>query len=221
MGGGAHSLAQRQRLRRPQPMSSETTHAHAAERVADSLGDVRSWSAEALLPAVYDELRRLARTHLAQLAPGQTLQATALVHEAWIRMTGREDPGWECRAHFYGAASRAMRNILVEQSRRKARLKRGGAWSRRDGLELDVQVGDGPPGGAARLGAGSADLLALDEALTRLEALHPLGAQVVSLRFFVGLTVDEVARSLGLSVRRIERAWRLARSWLQREVAGD
>lgn len=190
-------------------MTTESTHSSAAGRVAAALRGERAWSADALLPAVYDELRRLAGTHLAQLAPGQTLQATALVHEAWIRMAGPGDPGWECRAHFYGAASRAMRDILVEQARRKSRLKRGGAWTRSASVEI----------AAPEPGAEPADLLALDEALTRLEAFHPLGAQIVSLRFFAGLTVDEVARSLGLSVRRVERTWRFARSWLQREVA--
>ena len=200
-------------------MPTGFTTARASDQVAASLGDGRTWSADALLPAVYEELRRLAHSHLAQLGPGQTLQATALVHEAWIRMTGPADPGWECRAHFYGAASRAMRHILVDQSRRKARLKHGGTWKRRSSLE---------PGAYAELGepdlhdpAQADELLALDGALERLERVNPLGAQIVLLRFFAGLGVDEVARSLGLSTRRVERLWRFARCWLQKEMERD
>lgn len=167
-------------------------------------------SARDLLPLVYDELRRLARRRLAHLQPGQTLQATALVHEAWIRVIGEADPQWDCRAHFFGAAAKAMRNILVEQHRKKKSLKRGGDRLRVDEEEASPVTIDPPVD----------DLLALDEALKRLEKKDRIKAEVVMLRFFTGLSMPEVAEVLQLPLTRVEREWRFTRSWLQREMAG-
>jgi RNA polymerase sigma factor (TIGR02999 family) len=175
-------------------------------------------AAEQLLPLVYEELRRLAAQRLAQEKPGQTLQATALVHEAYVRLTANQaDPGreaagesrgaWHGRGHFFAAAAEAMRRILIEQARRKGREKHGGGLRR---VELD---------GACRL-ADSPDpnLLALDEALTRLEAADSLAAQIVKLRYFAGLTMPETAQSLGISLRQAERNWTYAKAWLHREL---
>ena len=173
-------------------------------------GPAEARPAAELLAAVYDDLRRVAERRMSTLGPGQTLQATALVHEAWLRVSGRRDSRWDGRAHFFGAAARAMREILVEQARRRSSLKRGGAWQRVDPGEIALAVE------APELG----DLLALDEALARLEEQDPLKARIVMLRFFAGLTMLEVAEVLGLPLVRIEREWRFARSWLQREVAG-
>jgi RNA polymerase sigma factor (TIGR02999 family) len=167
-------------------------------------------AAAALLPRVYDELRRLAEARLRRLPPGQTLQATALVHEAWLALVGRGDPGWSGRGHFFGAAARAMREILIDQARRKAALKRGGELARAD-LDLDLQPADGLPG---------EDLLALDAALTRLEHAHPDRAQVVLLRWFAGLGEAEIAEVLGVTPRTVERAWRFARAYLHAALSG-
>ena len=166
-------------------------------------------AADELLPLVYRELRALAQQKLSRMAPGQTLQATALVHEAWIRVLGGGDPGWECRAHFFGAAAQSMRNILVEQSRRKAALKRGG--DRRRVLAVDEEPAVSGP---------DVDMLILDEALRDLEARDPLKARLVELRFFTGLSMPELAEVLGLPLTRVEREWRFTRAWLQRRVDG-
>ncbi len=182
-------------------------------RIAEILGAAAKdepRAATELLPLVYDELRRMARYQLAQGGRGQTLQATALVHEAWMRVVGTSDPGWECRAHFFGAAARAMRNILVEQYRRKGRLKR-------DGKRVHLSEGDDP---RIEIEQKLDDLLMLEEALTRLEKKDPLKARIVELRFFTGLTMPAVAETLGLPLTRIEREWRFTRAWLAREVDG-
>lgn len=182
-------------------------------RIAEVLGAAakdETRAATELLPLVYDELRRMARYQLAQGGRGQTLQATALVHEAWMRVVGTSDPGWECRAHFFGAAARAMRNILVEQYRRKGRLKR-------DGKRVYFAEGDAP---RIEIEQKLDDLLMLEEALTRLEKKDPLKARIVELRFFTGLTMPAVAETLGLPLTRIEREWRFTRAWLAREVDG-
>jgi RNA polymerase sigma factor (TIGR02999 family) len=165
-----------------------------------------------LLPLVYDELRRLASQWLAQEAPGQTLQPTALVHEAYVRLTGTSVPqtGWDSRRHFFAAAAEAMRRLLVENARRKKRLKHGGE-RRRVSLEAAESMVQTP----------SDDLLALDEALTRLTAHDPVKAEVVKLRFFVGLTMPEVAQSLDLSLTTVERYWTYARTWLYAELADE
>lgn len=193
-------------------MESELTRddPHLITRVLDRVRRKEPRAATELLPLVYKELRALAESRLAKLEAGQTLQATALVHEAWIRVVGAEDPGWECRAHFFGAAAQAMRNIMVEQSRRKAALKHGGNRKRVDDEGALELVMDGPID----------NVLALDEVLRRLEARDEVKARLVELRFFTGLTMPEVAEVLGLPLTRVEREWRFARAWLQREIEG-
>lgn len=162
---------------------------------------------EELLPNIYNELRRLAAWHLANEKPGQTLQATALVHEAYIRLAGAEDAKWNSKRHFFGAAAEAMRRILVENARRKARLKRGGNLERVDELEIEIPAP-----------MPDEDLLALDEALDRLATVDPRAAEVVKLCFFVGLTQPQAANQLGLSLSTVERTCAFARAWLFREV---
>jgi len=171
-------------------------------------GDLRA--TDDLLPIVYEELRRLAAQKLSREAPGQTLQATALVHEAYIRLVGSHDPGWENRRHFFGAAAEAMRRILVDRARHKRSLRHGGG---REHLGLDdVEPAiDGP----------SDDLIALDEALTKLAEQDKLKADLVKLRYFAGLTLPEAARVIGVSVAAAERHWAYARGWLRLEVTGD
>ena len=171
-------------------------------------GDPRA--SEELLPLVYRELRRLAQQKPAREKPGQTLQATALVHEAYLRLVGGEDAqGWESRGHFPGAAAEAMRRILVESARRKRTEKHGGGLERQDVDDVDIVAP-----------ARSGDLPAVDEALTRLEAEDPLKARLVKLRLFAGLTEDEAAKVLGLSRTSAQRCWRYAKAWLLAEL-GD
>ncbi len=164
--------------------------------------------AEELLPLVYDELRSLARARLAREA-NASIQATVLVHEAYLRLVGDDDPGWNGRGHFFGAAALAMRRILVEQGRRKARVRHGAGRERVDLNDVDAAIA--PPGG---------DLLAIDDAVRRLEARDARKGKIVNLRYFAGLTNEETARALGVSVGTIEREWRFIRSWLQVEL-GD
>jgi RNA polymerase sigma factor (TIGR02999 family) len=167
-------------------------------------------AAAQLLPLVYDELRRLAAQKLAQEKPGQTLDATALVHEAYLRLVGPADEArWTDRGHFFAAAAQAMRNILVDRARRKGSDKRGGGRQR-------VELEDVPVAPAA-----DDDLLALDEALTRLEGEDPEAASVVKLRYFAGLSVEDAAQSLGMSRATAYRHWSFARAWLLSELAGD
>jgi RNA polymerase sigma factor (TIGR02999 family) len=165
-------------------------------------------AANELLPMVYEELRTLARARLKRLPPGQTLDPTALVHEAYLRVIGDHDPGWDGRRHFFAAAARAMRDILVEQARRKAAAKHGGDRQR---VPLDfAEPSIVPP---------SDDVLAIDEAMRRLEADDARKGQIVNLRYFARLTTAETAKALGLSIGTIEREWRYIRAWLQRELA--
>ena len=156
---------------------------------------------------VYEELRRLARSLMAKTPPGNTLQPTALVHEAYLRLVGQEDPGWDCRGHFFAAAAQAMRQILVDQARRKAAAKHGGGQQRVDVDNLDLPI-ESP----------SEDMLALDEALHRLREQDPRKADVVMLRYFAGLTIAETARVLGISDKTVERDWRFARAVLYRQL---
>ncbi|WP_169977806.1 ECF-type sigma factor [Tautonia rosea] len=164
-------------------------------------------SAAELLPAVYAELRRLAGSLSGRLAPGQTLQPTALVHEAYLRLVGNRDPGWNGRRHFFGAAARAMRDILVEQARRKGARKRGGNARR-------VELAEG----LAIIEPPADDLLAVDEAIQRLRAEKPHLAEIAMLRFFAGLSVEETAAVLGVSESTLAREWRFARAWLARHL---
>jgi RNA polymerase sigma factor (TIGR02999 family) len=163
--------------------------------------------AEQLLPLVYDELRRLAAQQLAQEQPGQTLQPTALVHEAYLRLVDTTQ-SWNGRAHFFAAAAEAMRRILIEQARRKHRHKHGGDRRRIDLDEIQA-VADAP----------AEELLSLDEALSRLEQHDLLAARLVKLRYFAGLTMAEAAQALDLSLRTAERNWTYARTWLHRELS--
>jgi RNA polymerase sigma factor (TIGR02999 family) len=173
-------------------------------------GDPRA--AEQLLPLLYDELRKLAAQKLAREKPGQTLQATALVHEAYLRLVGAQDPGWNGRNHFLAAAAEAMRRILVEQSRRKRAKRRGGEFQR-----FDLDDADLPPIAG---GVPAGDLLDLDEALTRLAAQDPVKAELVKLRYFVGLSIEEAAGVLDISRATAARHWDYARSWLYSELRG-
>lgn len=168
-------------------------------------------TAEELLPLIYDELRALARARMAREGVGHTIQATALVHDAYLRLVGEADPGWNGRRHFFGAAAEAMRRILVERARRRARLKHGGGMER---VEMDDDC--------AAIEPPSDDVLAVDEAVRKLEACDPRKGRIVNLRYFVGFTVEETAEALGLSLGTIEREWRFIKVWLQGELArGD
>jgi len=166
-------------------------------------------AAEQLLPLVYDELRKLAAAKLGQEKPGQTLQATALVHEAYLRLVGKEkEQSWDSRGHFFAAAAESMRRILIDAARQKLSDRRGGDWQRCQLSEADrvsVPISD--------------ELLDLDDALTRLAAVDPPAAELVKLRVFAGMTVEEGAALLGVSSRTAKRNWAYARAWLGRELA--
>jgi RNA polymerase sigma factor (TIGR02999 family) len=164
-------------------------------------------AADQLLPLVYDELRKLAAAKMAQEKPGQTLQPTALVHEAWLRLVGSENHRWENRAHFFAAAAEAMRRILIEKARRRQRLRHGGGQERVDLDEIAIIAPE-----------SDERLLQVHEALDRLAAEDKVKADVVKLRFFVGLTDREVADALGLSERTVERHWAYAKPWLFRQI---
>jgi RNA polymerase sigma factor (TIGR02999 family) len=172
-------------------------------------GDARA--SDALLPVVYDELRRLAARRLAREQPGQTLEPTALVHEAYLRLVGpMGGGGWEHRGHFFAAAAEAMRRILVEAARRKASLKRGGEVARVDRDVAELAAPRRP-----------AELLAVDEALGRLADVDSRAAELVKLRYFAGLSMADAASALGLSMRTAERTWTYARAWLRRAIEGE
>jgi RNA polymerase sigma factor (TIGR02999 family) len=181
----------------------------AASGIGAAAGDGGKAASE-LLPMVYDELRRLAAHKLANEPPGQTLQPTALVHEAWLRLIGAANPGFENRGHFFAAAAEAMRRILVENARRKHRLKRGGERQRvsLDELQLATE-------------SDSATLLSIDEALEKLAKQHPEKAALVKLRFFAGLSLPDAAQTLGLSLTTAKRQWTFARAWLYGELAEE
>jgi RNA polymerase sigma factor (TIGR02999 family) len=171
-------------------------------------GDVSA--AAELLPLVYDELRKLAAARLADEKPGQTLQATALVHEAYIRLVGPADtPKWHGRGHFFAAAAEAMRRIIVDRARQKGSRKGGG---KRPRAELGEEALAAPE--------GSDEVLAVDEALVGLAAADPQAAELVKLRYFAGLSVDETAQALCISPRTVDRIWAYARAWLQRNIVG-
>ena len=183
-------------------------------RILSAIEQGDSHAAEQLLPLVYDELRKLAALRLAQEKPGQTLQATALVHEAYLRLVASGDASaprdqhWNSRGHFFAAAAEAMRRILIGNARRKGAQKRGGQARR---LDLDaIELTDPPP---------SEKLLALDDALTRLTAKDRVKAELVKLRYFAGLTTQEAAAILGISTATADRYWAYARAWLQNEIA--
>jgi RNA polymerase sigma factor (TIGR02999 family) len=203
------------------PLSDEEPAAHEVTLALEAVrrGDARA--AESLLEAVYEQLRDLARARMARepgAGAGMTLDATALVHEAYLRVLGPGDadkppPRWDGRGHFFGAAALAMRRILVERARHRNRQRHGGG---RDRVELadDLVPSPSPE-------ADGTDLVALDEALRKLEAHDPRKAKVVSLRYFAGLTVEETAAALDLSPATVKNDWAFARAWLHRELSGD
>ena len=164
-------------------------------------------AADELLPLVYAELRRLAAYKMAHSAAGHTLQPTALVHEAWMRLVGSENPTFDSRAHFFAVAAEAMRHLLIDNARRKLARRHGGGLQRVDFEYVDIA-----------LPADEDHLLALNDALERLAARSPVEAQVVKLRFFVGMTVEESAEVLGLSERTVKQYWAHAKTWLYREI---
>jgi RNA polymerase sigma factor (TIGR02999 family) len=174
-------------------------------QILASVGAGDKQAAEELLPLVYEELRRLAAAKMAQQPPGQTLQATALVHEAWLRLGGERMPRWESRRHFFAAAAQAMRHILIERARRRLRARHGGQWQR---VELDAVDIPMPRSN------DDERLLEIDSALDELAAAAPEKAEVVKLRFFVGLDEKETAEVLHISPRTVERYWRYAKAWL-------
>lgn len=173
---------------------------------AATRGDRRA--AAELLPLVYAELRKLAHSRMAHLPPGNTLQTTALVHEAYMRVAGTHDPGWDGKGHFFAAAAESMRQVLVDQARRKKRLKRGGDKKRIDVADFEVP-----------LASPVDDILAMDEAIERLKQDDERKAQIVVLRYFAGLTRDETAAILGVSVATIDREWRYILARLHKEIA--
>ena len=174
-------------------------------QLLDAAADGNPNSAEEPLPAVHDELRKLAAARMAEEKPGQTLQPTALVHEAYVRLVGGEHaPGWDGRGHFFAAAAEAMRRILIDRARRKATPKAGGGRRRLDLDDFDPALDEPDP-----------ELLALDDALRELEQRHPRKAEVVKLRFFAGLTTPQAAAALGVSTSTAEKDWVYARSWLR------
>jgi RNA polymerase sigma factor (TIGR02999 family) len=179
-------------------------------RILNELEQGQAMAAEELLPLIYTELRKIAAHKMASESPGHTLQATALVHEAWLRLAGPETVRWQNRAHFFGAAAEAMRRILVEHARRRQSQKRGGNVER---VELDES--------AVVLAAPPDELLAVDEALVELAKEDPVAAELVKLRYFVGMTMEEAASALGLAKRTAEGLWTYARVRLHRSIRGS
>ena len=182
-------------------MNNATRILHAVEK-----GDARA--AEELLPLVYEELRQLASSRLANEAAGHTLQPTALVHEAWLRLVGDPNPTFQNRAHFFAAAAEAMRRILIDRARRKNAIRHGGGQHRVDIADVNPAAPDGK----------EEQLLAVNDAIDRLAAAHPLEAQVVKLRYFVGMTNDEAAEALGIAPRTAKYHWTHARAWLYQAI---
>src|SRR5207253_973241 len=176
-------------------------------RILDAIEKCEPRAADQLLPLVYDELRKLAAWKMSHEPPGQTLQPTALVHEAWLRLTGKENPQWNNRAHFFGAAAEAMRRILIENARRKMARRHGGDQVRLDVDDLEIAL----PG-------ADDQMLAINDALEKLAALDQPKAELVKLRYFAGLTIEQAAQVLGISEATAKRWWSYARAWLYREV---
>src|SRR5712675_435716 len=176
-------------------------------RILDTIEQGDAKAADNLLPLVYEELRKLAANKMAREAPGQTLQPTALVHEAWLRLTGDESKSWDSRGHFFAAAAEAMRRILIERARAKSRLRRG-SRAEHVPLELVTVASDDPP----------ETVLAINDALERLTARDPFKADVVKMRYFIGLSQDEIAHALGVSEPTVRRHWSIARAWLYSEM---
>jgi RNA polymerase sigma factor (TIGR02999 family) len=174
------------------------------------LRDGHQDAANQLIPLVYAELRRMAGAYMQRERPGQTLQATALVHEAYMRLVDGQPGPWQNRAHFFAIAAHTMRQVLVDQARRRHAGKRGGASARKIAIDVDLLIAPD------RL----EDVLAIDEALERLAAIDPRQSRLIELRFFVGLNVEEVAEVMGISPVTVKREWRSAKAWLHRELDG-
>jgi RNA polymerase sigma factor (TIGR02999 family) len=195
----------------PSSAGSPETGSHPRKAVTELL---RAWgagdagAAEALVPLVYEELRRQAKRALRREGEGHTLQATALVHEAWLRLDGQHDARWESRTQFLAVAAQMMRRVLVDHARTRLALKRGGGATQ-------VTLGDADSAVSA---SDDVDVLALDEALARLAALDPRKARLVELRYFAGLSIPEAATALGISPATVGREWAVARMWLRREL---
>ena len=179
-------------------------------RILNSIQQGDAKAADELLPLVYEELRKLAAVRMAQEAPGQTLQPTALVHEAWVRLVGEANPKFDGRGHFFAAAAEAMRRILIDNARRKRALRHGGGQARVDIDDVEL-----------RAEAKDDELLATHEALDKLSAENKSMAELVKLRFFVGLTNKAAAEILGVSEPTVERWWAFVRAWLFREIRGQ
>lgn len=193
--------------------SLDREQAHAIDslpKVIEAVTNGDRQAAAELLPLLYDELRRLAVVRMAKLPPGNTLQPTALVHDAYLRMVGDRDPGWDGRGHFFAAAAEAMRQLLVEQARRKSARKHGGGQKRLNVDDVEIAVD-------LRIG----EVLAIDQALDRLRALDPRKADIVLHRYFAGLTREETAAVMGISVRTVDREWRSIVARLHRELYGE
>jgi RNA polymerase sigma factor (TIGR02999 family) len=181
---------------------------HEVTRILSAIQRGDPHAPRELLPLVYDELRKLAAVRLTQEKAGQTLQATALVHEAYLRLVDAEQAQrWDGRGHFFAAAAEAMRRLLIDNARRKKADKRGGAWQRLDVLDVELAVD-----------STGEDLLSVDDAMSKLAAREPLIAKLVELRFFAGLTLRQAAEALGISLRTANRHWTYARAWLRREL---
>jgi RNA polymerase sigma factor (TIGR02999 family) len=177
-------------------------------RIVRSIEAGDATAADQLLPIIYDELRRVGHAMMARVPPGNTLQGTALVHEAYVRLLAEDDPDWKSRTYFFAAAARAMRRILVEQARRKAAIKYGGGKKRVDADAVDLPIE--PP---------THDMLTLDQCLEKLREQDPRKADVVELRFFAGLSIAETAELLGVSEPTVERDWRFSRAFLYDQMA--
>jgi RNA polymerase sigma factor (TIGR02999 family) len=191
--------------------SDSGDHDTHVTKLLDGLHNGDPSAAEALLPLVYQQLRAAAQRQLSAERPGHTLQATALVHEAYVRLVGPRRVPWQSRAHFYVAAAEAMRRILVDHARAKATAMRGGAEARRAAIDLTAL----PDPNSEREAAG---FLILDEAIARLGAADPEAAEVVRLRFFAGLSVEDAAKALGISTATVKRHWSFARGWLREAI---
>ena len=185
-------------------MKRESTN---VTQLLQSIDAGRPAAADELLPLVYDELRKLAKAKMASQIPGQTLQATALVHEAWLRLTHRPDARWENKRHFFRAAAEAMRCILIDQARRKKRVRHGGDLERIDLANLELAANTSPETN-----------LAIDEALARLAEIAPEKAELVKLRFYIGLSNEEAAQTLDISLATAKRYWSYSRAWLFSEL---